>query len=734
MPIKKNLRNQNDFIFIMVLSVMSLSMIFSLESYGDEPAPFFPTTNTVLNPSVETNALSEASSSQPPSDIPETEVQNESWGEILMLKGDLHIIKVSSLTRLSVGNPEVADISNADTNQVVMLAKKAGQTAVFLWDEHGKRIIIIRVFDENLHILKAQLEGLLKRAKITEVSLDVSDYEGKIIAMGALRKDKKEDFLKIVAPFGNSVRNLVKEEIPEDLVQIDVQIAELNASVTKTLGLDWSKALTYKESPGNFIADTSRDVFKVGPLSRTTQIMTTLNALITEGKGRVLSKPKLVVISGKEASFQVGGQIPVSTTTTSTGGNVQQNVEFKDYGITLTITPTIKDNKVDVVMNVDVSDIDQSNAVGQNVAFTTRNAKTQLFLENGQSVVLAGLIKHNEGQTVSKVPFLGDIPILGLAFRFKTSPSNTDTELVLTLTPTIIRQKDSAAEHVLVSTSGQPGATSVTAEIKREIPPTEEKALNKEEPSKPETTEAQTPTPMEEKVESALKPAANAVKETPDLPTDEAVNSYAHSIQEKISQAITYPFEAKEKGWEGIVKLNLHILRDGSLADVSIKESSGHSVFDQDALNTAQILAPYNAFPDNLKQEELILTAPIVYSQQAAVSSDGKSNAKNSPPEPTTPAEIAFAESVQEKISDAIVYPEEAQESGWEGTVMLSLHILSDGTLSYSSVKKSSGYDIFDDAALQTAKKLAPYSGFPAEAGLQELSILIPISYSLERQ
>src|SRR6185503_9964555 len=108
------------------------------------------------------------------------------------------------------------------------------------------------------------------------------------------------------------------------------------------------------------------------------------------------------------------------------------------------------------------------------------------------------------------------------------------------------------------------------------------------------------------------------------------ISIYTKTIQEKISDAIAYPFEAKEKGWEGTVKLTLHLLKDGSLANLDVKESSGYSIFDKDALNTAQILAPYQAFPSDLKEEELIITVPIVYSQDV-FSRDNAGNHKIDP-------------------------------------------------------------------------------------------------------
>jgi protein TonB len=93
-----------------------------------------------------------------------------------------------------------------------------------------------------------------------------------------------------------------------------------------------------------------------------------------------------------------------------------------------------------------------------------------------------------------------------------------------------------------------------------------------------------------------------------------SIEPYARSVQEKISSAIAYPYEAQENGWQGTVKLSLVIRKDGSLRDAVVRESSGYDVFDKDALNTAQILAPYNPFPESIVEEQLTVTIPIVYS------------------------------------------------------------------------------------------------------------------------
>ena len=101
---------------------------------------------------------------------------------------------------------------------------------------------------------------------------------------------------------------------------------------------------------------------------------------------------------------------------------------------------------------------------------------------------------------------------------------------------------------------------------------------------------------------------------------------------------------------------------------------------------------------------------------------------------PGSPSNIdEYVRAVQQKIAQAIVYPQEAERAGREGTVRLSLLILSDGTLATAMVRESSGYEIFDEYTLNTARKLAPYSSFPSNTDLRELNVTIPVVYSLKK-
>ncbi len=504
--------------------------------------------------------------------------------DIEMVKGDLQSVKVKNLSRVSITDPAIADISDAQTEEVMVMAKQPGQTVMFVWDDDGKRAIVIRVVEEDMSLVKARIARLVQKAEIKGVIIDENTLEGRVVVTGSLEEEDKEKMDEILEAFDEKVINMLRVKVYGEQIQIDVQITEVNESVTKNLGFDWGVgsssgtggasgdfALKYGET----LPDTDGsigDFFKIGDFNRTQAMLSTVNAFIKEGKAKILSKPRLVVVSGKEASFLVGGEIPIrKTTVSSSGGSATEDTSFKQYGVNMTITPTIKNGKIEIDLSVEVSDVDASNASGDSVAFLTRNATTHLNLNDGQTIVLAGLIKKSKSTEVKRLPFVSKIPIIGLIFRNTSTPTpQQDTELVISLTPTVLKDM---------------------------------------------ITVDKTETAVKIPIVPVKKPAA--VASTPSQANKQVISAdYAKALQNKISSAINYPYEAKENGWEGTVKLGLRILKDGTLANVSVKESSGHSIFDEDAVNTAKILAPYPAFSSDMTGEDVVVVVPIVYSQK----------------------------------------------------------------------------------------------------------------------
>jgi TonB family protein len=511
--------------------------------------------------------------------------------EVNMIRGELVSLKVYSLTRVNIADSQIADISEADDQKILLRGNSVGQTALFIWDEHGKRTIMVYVYNQNLDLVKNRIEKLLKDVDIYEIKLEKNEREGKVVAYGEVPPYKRIQYDQVMGAFSEDVLDLVKDAEGETLVQIDMQVTEMSTSISKSLGIEWS---TGKQTvSGNTVTTTSggtfaptymeimpslepgvKDYFKIGQFQRSidSALVTKINALIQEGKARLLSKPKLVVVSGQEASFLVGGEVPVRTTTSSGGGVTQENVSFKSYGISMTVTPTIRKSKISIDLSVEVSDIDAANAVGNDVAFTTRSAQTQLNLDDGETIVLAGLIKSNRNTAVKRVPFVSDIPIIGLLFRSKSTVTpDTDLEMVIALTPHVLGDQENTAVSSSAGTSTEQKLPVSGGNLPDKIP-------------------------------------------TQYLGIPKEMAQYVSEVQRKISQAIIYPSEAQQYGWEGTVKVGMLILNDGTLVFALVKESSGHEIFDEVALNTAKQLAPFSAFPSDTDLQELNVTIPIVYS------------------------------------------------------------------------------------------------------------------------
>jgi pilus assembly protein CpaC len=525
----------------------------------------------------------------------------QSEEEVELIVGEIQTVKAYSPTRVAVTDPTIADIDKVEGNDILLSAKKAGNTTLNIWDTYGERTLQIRVYAEELDSLKNRLKKLLANFAINNLTFKTSKEEGKVILSGEILSDSEKQLKDVLSPFSNKIINLINTIDETAVVQIDVQVLELTKSATEELGVTWLTALQVREEPykDSSTSTTSgvtttlnklgsfSDIFRISQWSRDA-ITAKLNMLVNEGKGKVLSRPKLVCLSGKEAEFLVGGEIPIVTTTTSSGGNVSTNVEFRKYGVNLKIKPVVKDNEIDTTINTEVSDVDWGNAVtvsGTKIpAFASRSASTQVYLKDGQTIFLAGLIKNKDSTNISGVPFLKDVPFLGAIFRSK-SLQKSDTELVISLTPTIVSMPKKP-------TSVGSAALEKVPQIDIALPATneEDEAL------------------IEDYADISEMP------QTSQGQPQDAVASYARGVQEKIAQAIIFPEEAKKYKWQGVVRLELIILSDGSLTEAVVKESSGHDVLDVSALSAAKVQAPYLAFPPDVTSQMLSIDVPVVYS------------------------------------------------------------------------------------------------------------------------
>ncbi len=504
--------------------------------------------------------------------------------EISMIRGELRPFPVANLTRISIADPDIVDLADIEDENILLIAKDIGVTAVFIWEEETKKTIMVKVSGQDLVDIKNRITKLLYLAEIDSIDVTVNKKEARVILSGEVHKDKRDLLDDIIIQFEDDIINLTQEERIEDLIQVDMRITELNTSLSKQLGIDWVTGTSSEGTPFQLVYQEDfpdldgsvSDYFKIGQFSRTSSsiLSAQINALIEEGKGKILSEPKLVVKGGEEASFLVGGEIPITTTTVSDGASTEE-VEYKQYGVGMTITPEIRnETQIDLLLDVEISDIDASNSTANDVAFVTRTASTSLILENGETNILAGLIRQQESENIRKIPFAHKIPVLGALFRStrKVTP-DLDQELVIAMTPKILAYSKKKQKRMAAANK-----------VKKE----------------------------KDVLKKKVKSLRSARPYYPGIP--KAMHGYIRQVQDKISNAAGYPQEAEIYGWQGTVKLDLLILNDGTLAFAIVKESSGHQLIDEYAVAAAKDIAPFDKFPSEADLQELNVTIPIVYS------------------------------------------------------------------------------------------------------------------------
>lgn len=226
----------------------------------------------------------------------------------------------------------------------------------------------------------------------------------------------------------------------EPLIEVSVDSLEISENNLNQLGILWGDSANPTGNQINFIESTVPSLFDIGKLNRN-QIAGQLQALIRNNQVRILANPTLLTKSGFEANFLVGGEAPYPTV----GQGGVSGVEYKKFGVSLKILPQMTPRQtVDAQINVSVTNIDNTLAItlpGSPTpipGLSAREAGTKVEVRDGETVVLAGIKQSNRSKTVTRVPILGYIPLIGLLFRHK-SEQVTTTSLVFFVTFRLIK-------------------------------------------------------------------------------------------------------------------------------------------------------------------------------------------------------------------------------------------------------------------------------------------------------
>lgn len=395
---------------------------------------------------------------------PRIKVETTSPQKVILTVGKSVILGSSEpVKRVSLAAPEIADAMVLTPRQIYVTGKVPGVTNLTLWGSDNKvsGIIDLEIFPD-ISRLKEDLHKILPEEKDVRVTAthDHITLSGTVSSTNTLSQ-----VLALAEPYSpGKVVNLL-EVSGVHQVMLEVRVAEMSRSLLRRLGFNFS----YLTSGGNNFgllllnklasAPTESSPNALGVSDRITGIFRFMSsgtswtifvdALKEEGLLKVLAEPTLIALSGKTANFLAGGEFPVPVPQAS-GVSTTITVEYKPFGVGLNFTPTVLSNKkINMLVAPEVSELDFSNAIrigGFEVpALTTRRVSTVIELADGQSFAIAGLLKDQLREIISKFPVLGDVPILGALFRSSSFQKN-ETELIIIVTPHLVKPVDMAKQ------------------------------------------------------------------------------------------------------------------------------------------------------------------------------------------------------------------------------------------------------------------------------------------------
>jgi len=375
------------------------------------------------------------------------------------------------IKRVSIARPETADVMVVSPRQMMIIGKTFGTTTLVYWSREEVAITVEVVVGINVDLVREDLRKISPGE-----TFEVTAAGDTLVLTGTVGDNVVQT--RLVEGARAHVKNVVNLLRVQKLEQVllQVRVSEIDRTIAKELGFNFlfRGSLVGGISPPNNFNPLSGDA--ASPLGDIGEQLTAfvtkpglkdfavfMRALDDRGGLRTLAEPNIVVANGSIGNFLVGGEFPV-VISTSTGAGTAPTVVYKEYGIRLKFEPKISSNG-EIFLNVaqEVSELDFANAVilsGFRIpALKSRKADTGLQLADGQTFVLAGLLDNKVQKQVSKFPLLGDIPILGALFR-STRYQNNETELMVMVTPKIVRPLNKEEIPALPSETMKPEETS----------------------------------------------------------------------------------------------------------------------------------------------------------------------------------------------------------------------------------------------------------------------------------
>jgi pilus assembly protein CpaC len=388
---------------------------------------------------------------------------SDSTNELAVAVGKTVLIDCARpIARVAIGLGEIAEASAVTPTEIMVNGKAPGETSLIIWDTRGGRQffnITVRpssaVSTDNLDSIRRELA-----MELPGQPLKVTSENNMVFLRGTVKDLNGSARAVQIASTGGKVVNLLNVNVPaaDPQILLKVRFCSVDRSKEKQLGIN-----VVSSGLGNTIAGITTGEYGAPTVTSGTagsaatvttpplnlfaffpglNLAANIEALEQRGLVEVLAEPNVMAVNGKEASFLAGGEYPYPVAQASSGGAATISISFKEYGIRLNFIPTLTPrgtirlqvapevSALDLVHTVEISGFDVP-------AITTRKVKTEVELEDGQSFVVGGLLDNEETETFQKVPFLGDIPVLGKFFQ-SMQRTKTNTELIIIVTPQIV--------------------------------------------------------------------------------------------------------------------------------------------------------------------------------------------------------------------------------------------------------------------------------------------------------
>jgi pilus assembly protein CpaC len=379
---------------------------------------------------------------------------------IHLYNGEVKILPVHGVRRVAVGNGKLLSVTNLP-RQLIMIGTGVGDTNLLLWNGRGEvRAYNIDVSAEDTQQTAANLRATLRgipglridsRGGEVVLSGDVTPADAKLVAMVA--QNIKGGVINLTHASNVDMKRMI---------YLDVQVVDFKKSVLKNLGINWQNTMS-GPALGVVGSAVNNPYFHIGdltqggqisnqlvgpggtltglpnqmPFSRyfgiTTSLSSVINLSVQNGDAYILANPQLSTRSGGDATFLAGGEVPIPVS--SALG--QTTVTYKNYGVQLNIKPVAdRFGNIEASVDTEVSQIDPSVTVDGYPGFLTRKTSSVVNVHSGQTIVMSGLVQATGSDTLTKFPWLGNVPILGALFRDTNFQADRD-EMVIFVTPVV---------------------------------------------------------------------------------------------------------------------------------------------------------------------------------------------------------------------------------------------------------------------------------------------------------